>query len=141
MSALPGWWRWESMVGAVVTDYGAGVRIVAVSKEHIHGAAVESSANEHGPVWMRLRKERCTSVDPADPATIGCLTARVREVCEDPRLYARPTADGTGWMIYSLVHGWAFYRPTEWSALMAAGDAAWARKPTTFPTTPQGHTP
>ena len=125
------------MVGAVVTDYGAGVRIVAVSKEHIHGAAVESSANEHGPVWMRLRKERCTAVDTEDGATIGCLTRLVREMWGAP-VVARVASvfpDGSPeWAVCDLPDREPMYLyESEWSALMAAGDAAWARRETSTP--------
>jgi hypothetical protein len=119
------WWRWESMLGAVVTDYGAGVRICGVTKDHIHGAAVEEPTNNHGPVWMRLRKERCTAVDTEDAATLGCLTQRARELWGDPHAHTRFSRSRELWEVsvrHELCRG--LCGPTEYAALLAACDAA-----------------
>jgi hypothetical protein len=134
------WWRWESMVGAVVTDYGAGVRIYGVTNDYLHGAAVETPANNHGPVWMRLRKERCTAVDTEDAATLGCLTQRARDLWGDPDAYVRPHSAPSGevWTLHAMVRdglrserapivdadGRWISGTTEWAALVAACDAA-----------------
>jgi hypothetical protein len=121
------WWRWESMVGAVVTDYGAGVRICGVTKDYLHGAAVEAPTNNHGPVWMRLRKERCTAVDTEDAATLGCLTQRARELWGAPKACTGtfPHHAGLDWYVSGLPCGVVPTRAaTEWAALVAACDAA-----------------
>lgn len=72
----------------------------------------------------RVRQPIDAAPDWTDAATIGALTGLVRRMTGDPRLYVRPNADGVGWMIVSLDLGWAFVRPTEHAALLAAGDAA-----------------
>jgi hypothetical protein len=122
------WWRWESMVGAVVTDYGAGVRVCGVTKDYLHGAAVETPAHNHGPVWMRLRKERCTAVDTEDAATLGCLTQRARELNQCPGLgFYCDHVTGLWlpgdpmWLPPWLKH---IAARSEWAALVAACDAA-----------------
>jgi hypothetical protein len=126
------WWRWESMLGAVVTDYGAGVRICGVTKDYLHGAAVETPANNHGPVWMRLRKERCTAVNTEDAATIGCLTQRARDLWGDPDLCVVRSPITGDWhagspRTFGDADRTPCRGPTEWAALVAACDAASGR--------------
>lgn len=66
--------------------------------------------------------------DFADPATLGCLTATVREVLGDPRAFVRPSL--TGWAVLPgdpCRIGMAGHGPTEAEALIAALEAAAAR--------------
>ena len=102
--------------------------------------------------WLSdvLDDERFWVPDETDPATIGCLTARVREMWGDPKVYTQPSDLPAPWLVWAgseELFAQSGMVPlglgdTEWSALMAAGDAAWARKPTTSnPTTPKDNTP
>ena len=133
MSALPGWWRW--MPGMLLID---GSRVV---RAHPNPAVFNLRAvHPDGTPSMLTVPIRAVE---DDPATIGCLTARVREVCNDPTvtatcrrcLHIRGDA-ASGWedgpwsvtVSSSSVTIEIASGPTEWSALMAAGDAAWARR-------------
>jgi len=108
------------------------VRIVSVSKDYIHGSAVEASTSDLGPIWMRLRKERRAAVSETDPATIGCLTQRARDLWGDPKLYTQPSDLPAPWLVWAGSED-LFARSgmvplgmgdTEWAALVAACDAA-----------------
>ena len=63
--------------------------------------------------------------DLADPATLGCLLALVREAWGAHGLHVRPSPEGTHWRVYrcvtSLNQGWS---TTEAEALVAALEAA-----------------
>ena len=66
--------------------------------------------------------------DFTDPATVGCLLAAVREAWACPTLFTRPTVSG-----WTVMHGRGMGKrlgdgPTEADALIAALEAAAARR-------------
>jgi hypothetical protein len=67
--------------------------------------------------------------DTEDPATLGCLTQRARDLWGDPRLHVRSITTGPGWMVVLRTRADTFTGPTEWAALVAACDAAPGRGP------------
>ena len=131
MSALPGWFQWRN--GMLTT---CGLRVYDVD---VHGRAlgIRESDRRGRPETVGLPHD--AEPDPTDPATIGCLLARVREMWGEDAHVGVNHRDPSEWIVWARLGaaGWwsvVARGPTEWSALMAAGDAAWARKPTT----PQG---
>jgi len=71
--------------------------------------------------------------DLADPATLGCLLALVREAWGDPLLHIEPEPNGTwrAWhRVTPMVGNIAAAGPTEAAAIVAALEAAPAREPT-----------
>ena len=111
------WWRW---MAGMVDDCGA--RVVGVD-----GPWALVTSGVHGAdVYMAL----ASSLRPntTDPATLGCLLALARELAGD-------ATAGTWWSdcdeVWYVRAGPAYMTssgPTEWSALVAACDAAWGRR-------------
>ncbi len=105
------WWDWRKMGGArYIADRGP----------------------KHDPVCARVPSglycgmEPCPGARPdeSDPATIGCLTQRARDLHNDPGLFARPRIGGPGWVVIGGTRVLLVEGPTEWAALVAACDAA-----------------
>ena len=108
------WWRW---MAGMEDEYGC--RVVCVVDGHAWAIDQEGERCGLGPA---------ASPAPTDPATLGCLLALARE------LWGDPTA-GTWWSdcdeVWYVRAGPAYMTssgPTEWSALVAACDAAWGRR-------------
>lgn len=87
--------RWLS--GMLILDHGPGVRFCWADDTYLNGVAAEGGA------WMRVRRGTALP-DLADPATLGCLLALVREAWANPRLvaiYCEPAHPGQseGWAV------------------------------------------
>ena len=127
------WWRWMAgMVdqhGRRVIEVGAG-RNEAVPVEWSDAIACDVVEMYEHPDDARAEWEDAIP-DPTDPATLGCLLALARELWRSPGLNVSPHVD-----IISGKEGWSVRVPglwfevgdTEWSALVAACDAAWGRR-------------
>ena len=114
------WWRW---MAGMVDDCGA--RVVGVD-----GPWALVTSGVHGAdVYMAL----ASSLRPntTDPATLGCLLALARELWSSPRACTGtfPHYQGLDWYVSDLPCGVGPTRASsEWSALVAACDAAWGRR-------------
>lgn len=140
MSALPGWWRWM-----------AGMRWHMAPGRGVGGHDLGRMSGRVDEMWRAV--DDCGRIltahdgivpDEADPATRGCLTARVREMWGDDAHVGVNHRDPSEWIVWARLGaaGWwsvVARGPTEWAALMAAGDAAWARREN--PTTSKDNTP
>ena len=111
------WWRW--MAGMLDE---LGCRVVWVVDGDVCAIDQEGERCRLGPG---------AAPDPTDPATLGCLLALARELWGSPGLHVSPhvdvVTDKEGWAV--RVPGlWFGVEATEWSALVAACDAAWGRR-------------
>ena len=118
--------RWRWMPGMLVLDHGPGVRLAGVSERFLHGSAAESPTNDHGPSWMRIRRDRETLPNLEDATTLGCLLALVREAWGNPTIHTQ--ASGPYWIVVAGA-GWSGddltgEQPSEASALISALEAA-----------------
>ena len=116
------WWRW--MAGMADLD---GVRVCGTD-----GPWAMVTSGQHGAdVYMVLAST--LRPDSTDPATLGCLLALARELWVDCWLWLDVDTlgimrrvrvwRGTGYPVGTVATG-----DTEWSALVAACDAAWGRR-------------
>ena len=110
------WFRWTPGMRTA-----CGLRVYAISAGGIPLGIREND--------RRARPEVCAlphdaQPAPDDPATLGCLTQRARELWGDPNLYARPRMYGPGWIVLLDVEPLTFEGDTELAALAAACDAA-----------------
>ena len=129
------WWRWMAgMVdqhGRRVIEVGAG-RNEAVPVEWSDAIACDVVEMYEHPDDARAEWEDAIP-DPTDPATLGCLLALARELWVDCWLWLDVDTlgimrrvrvwRGTGYPVGTVATG-----DTEWSALVAACDAAWGRR-------------
>ena len=124
------WWRWMAgMVdqhGRRVIEVGAG-RNEAVPVEWSDAIACDVVEMYEHPDDARAEWEDAIP-DPTDPATLGCLLALARELWGDQCLFARRRLGGPGWVVIGDVRVLLIEGDTEWSALVAACDAAWGRR-------------
>lgn len=106
-------WRWMS--GMTAVD-GAGHRSLVVET----AAKAASRLDGHCRGWYHTADpvHRDLAPDLSDPATLGCLTALVREAWGDPCLTARYDAETRRW--YAV----AFVGTAEAEALVMALEAA-----------------
>lgn len=103
-------WEWDNGMYFLNPDYGCRLR------------------ERSGFSWDALSPESLP--DLTDPATLGCLTARVREVWGNPRLHVVTDnegsfvdpANGPYWRIHTANH--CFTGETEAEALVAALEGA-----------------
>ena len=110
------WFRWATGMRTA-----CGLRVYAISAGGIPLGIREND--------RRARPEVCAlphdaQPAPDDPATLGCLTQRARELW-GPRTHTIPTLDG--WVVWAVVgRHWERVGEagTELAALLAACDAA-----------------
>ena len=124
------WWDWRKMPGA---------RYIAERGPVL--AAVSGRVPDDAPRDWKPYPH--ATPDPTDPATLGCLLALARELTGDQTLHAScrrslliPGDSASGWTDgpWDAVVSSYSVRITiasgldEWSALVAACDAAWGRR-------------
>jgi len=112
------WWLWME---------GMGIwRLSASSGQVHHNRLTEAWPEPDDSGWCPTE---------SDPATIGCLTQRARDLWGDPKLYTQPSDLPAPWLVWAGSED-LFARSgmvplgmgdTEWAALVAACDAASGR--------------
>mgnify|MGYP003557854328 CR=1 FL=1 len=104
------WWRWmpgmRDTRGCRLTDRGSWDM-----PDGWDAAAFAADGYAHHP-------------DAEDPATLGCLTQRARELWGDPRLHVTPHPVRGLWYAHDREGRVVATGPTEFAALLAACDAA-----------------
>lgn len=104
------WWRWmpgmRDTRGCRLTDRGSWDM-----PDGWDAAAFAADGYAHHP-------------DAEDPATLGCLTQRARELWRDPRLHVTPHPVRGLWYAHDREGRVVATGPTEFAALLAACDAA-----------------
>ena len=104
------WWRWmpgmRDTRGCRLTDRGSWDM-----PDGWDAAAFAADGYAHHP-------------DAEDPATLGCLTQRARELWGDPRLHVTPHPVRGLWYAHDREGRVVAAGPTEFAALLAACDAA-----------------
>jgi len=113
------WWRWMP-----------GMAWVALRK-----APLDHVRNRIPDTFVRADLYPGAQPVEDDPATLGCLTQRARELWGDPKLYTQPSDLPAPWLVWAGSED-LFARSgmvplgmgdTEWAALVAACDAASGR--------------